>query len=107
MGCPLEIKEVNGNIEVSGNTCKRGAVYGVEEYTHPSRTITTLVKIAGGGVASVKTSSPVPKERIFDVVANIGKIVAKSDVQIGDIIANNILDLGVDVVVTGRSVSLT
>lgn len=37
MGCPLTIEEVNGEVVVSGNTCKRGAMYGKEEYTHPKR----------------------------------------------------------------------
>ncbi len=104
MGCPLEIKEVDGKIEVSGNTCKRGVVYGVEEYTHPSRTITSLVKTDSGKIISVKTSSTVPKERIFDVVDEIGKIIASDSVEIGDKIASDILGLGVDILVTGKSV---
>ncbi len=104
MGCPLEIKEVEGKIVVSGNTCKRGVVYGEEEYTHPSRTITSLVKTSSGKIVSVKTSSTVPKERIFDVVDEIGKIVASDSVEIGDKIASDILGLGVDILVTGKSV---
>ncbi len=104
MGCPLEIKEVEGKIVVSGNTCKRGVVYGEEEYTHPSRTITSLVKTSSGKIVSVKTSSTVPKERIFDVVDEIGKIVASDSVEIGDKIASDILGLGVDLLVTGKSV---
>lgn len=61
-----------------------------------------MVNISGGGVASVKTSDSVPKERIFDVIAEIGKLVADENVKIGDRIAENLLGLGVDVVITGR-----
>lgn len=101
MGCPLHIEEVNGEVVVSGNTCKRGQLYGIEEYTHPKRSVTTLVKTADGGVVSVKTSGTVPKERIFDVVGEIGKITAPSDAQIGDTLSTDLLGLGVNVIVTG------
>lgn len=102
MGCPLTIEEVNGEIVVSGNTCKRGAMYGKEEYTHPKRSITSLVKMQSGGVASCKTTCTVPKERIFDVVAFIGSLCVSDDVKIGDVVATNVLGLGADIVITGR-----
>ena len=50
---------------------------------------------------SVKTSNTVPKERIFDVVAEIGKLTAGEDVQIGDVLLKDVLGLGVDIIVTG------
>ncbi len=105
MGCPLHIEEVNGEVVVTGNTCKRGQIYGVEEFTHPKRAITTLVKTEDGGVVSVKTSNTVPKERIFDVVAEIGKLRAGKDAQIGDVLAKDVLGLGVDVIITGTAKS--
>ena len=105
MGCPLHIEEIGGEVVVSGNTCKRGQIYGVEEFTHPKRAVTTLVKTKNGGVVSVKTSNTVPKERIFDVVAKIGEITADDGVQIGDVLAKDVLGLGVDVIVTGTAKS--
>ncbi len=102
MGCPLTVEQEGDEIKVAGNTCKRGDKYGRDEFTAPKRSITTLVNISGGGVASVKTSDSVPKERIFDMIAEIGKLVADENVKIGDRIAENLLGLGVDVVITGR-----
>lgn len=102
MGCPLSVEEKNGEIVVCGNSCKRGQKYGIEEFTHPQRSLTTLIRLKGGDVASVKTSSSIPKERLFDVVKQIGKMVANDDVQIGDIVARDVLGLGVDVIITGR-----
>ena len=102
MGCPLTVEEVVGEIKVSGNTCKRGETYGKDEFSHPKRAITTLVKLQSGGVASVKTSGSVPKEKIFDVIDFIGSIIATDDVKIGDTVSTNVLGLGVDVVITGR-----
>lgn len=102
MGCSLTIEEIDGQVVVKGNTCKRGEIYGKEEYTHPKRSVTTLVQLESGGVASVKTTTTVPKERIFDVVHFIGTLVAPNDCKIGDVIAKDVLGLGADVVITGR-----
>ena len=102
LGCPLEIEKNGEEIVVKGNTCKRGERYGTVEFTAPKRAITTLVNLKSGGVASVKTSDSVPKERIFDVIKFIGTLTANDDVQIGDVVASDILGLGVDVVITGR-----
>lgn len=102
MGCSLTIEEIDGQVVVKGNTCKRGDIYGKEEYTHPKRSVTTLVQLESGGVASVKTTTTVPKERIFDVVHFIGTLVAPKDCKIGDVIAKDVLGLGADVVITGR-----
>ena len=32
MGCSLTIEEIDGQVVVKGNTCKRGEIYGKEEY---------------------------------------------------------------------------
>ncbi len=102
MGCSLHIEEVNGEVVVSGNTCKRGAMYGKEEFTHPKRCVTTLVNMASGGVASCKTSTTIPKERIFDMVNFVGTLTVPDDVRIGDVVARDALGLGADIVITGR-----
>ena len=90
MGCPLEITEEDGKIVVRGYTCKRGLEYGVSEYTAPVRTVTTLVRTSDGRVVPVKTSVPVPKNRM------------PADCEIGYIAERDTLGLGADIVVTGR-----
>ncbi len=102
MGCPLEINEVGGEIIVKGNTCPRGKQYGVQEYTAPKRTVTTLVKLAGGGVVSIKTSNPIPKEKIFDLLDYVKTLTADNDCKIGDILVKDALSLGADLIITGR-----
>lgn len=101
MGCPLEITEKDGKITVSGNTCRRGLEYGIAEYTRPVRTVTTLIKRADGRVVSVKTSVPIPKDRMFDVLERMRTIVAPADCKIGDIAEHDTLGLGADIVITG------
>lgn len=102
MGCPLTVQEVDGIIVVEGNTCVRGRDYGRQEFTAPMRTVTTLVKLEGGGVASVKTSLAVPKDKMFDVLDFIRTLTAKKDCNIGDVIAKDIIGLNVDLLITGK-----
>ena len=105
MGCPLQIEERDGTVYVSGNTCRRGEEYGRAEFTCPTRTLTTLVRLSGGGVASVKTSRPIPKAKLKDVAEYVGKLTVDDDVKIGDVIAENALSLGADIVITGTPTS--
>lgn len=102
MGCPLEITEEDGKIVVRGYTCKRGLEYGVSEYTAPVRTVTTLVRTSDGRVVPVKTSVPVPKNRMFDVLERMRGIVVPADCEIGYIAEHDTLGLSADIVVTGR-----
>jgi len=64
MGCPLDINKVDGKIVVTGNTCKRGEIYGTQEFTAPKRVVTSLVRLTSGGVVSVKTDGLVLKTLI-------------------------------------------
>ena len=101
MGCSLDIKKVDDQVVVTGNTCKRGQMYGIEEFTHPKRTITTLCRREDGEVVSCKTSGTVDKDKMQEVVKAISKLVAPKDVKIGDVLFDDILDQHVKVVVTG------
>lgn len=102
MGCPLEISEENGNIKVVGNTCKRGELYGKNEYAHPVRSLTSLIELSDGAIASVRTSSPIPKERLFDVLELL-KGRFDSSLKAGDIAIKDVLGLGADIIVTGTN----
>ncbi len=102
MGCALtvELDENKNVLSVKGNTCKRGEVYANTECVAPRRTITTTVAVRGGGVASVKTDGTVPKELIFDCMQEINKALAEPDGLLGDVVIENILNTGVNVVLT-------
>lgn len=98
--CPRGCNLVVDGDNVTGNLCPRGLDYAREEQTNPLRIVTTLIKV-GEKVVSVKTSSEVPKARINDVLDEIAKINVETT-SIGDVVLTNILDLGVDIVVTGE-----
>ena len=99
VGCELNVENSNGIITVTGNSCIRGERYGISEVTAPTRMVTSLVKTLKG-VASVKTTTLVPKDKINDVLNEIANFKAK-DVQFGEIIIKNVAGVnGVDVIVT-------
>ena len=101
-GCDLLVTiDEGGKIEnISGYTCPRGKDYAYAECTSPVRTVTTTVRCLDGEVVSVKTSAPIPKEMIFDVMAAINAVNANNSVKIGDIIIENVCGTGVNVVAT-------
>ncbi len=103
-GCALEVSfDADGSIsEITGNACKRGVTYAENECTHPVRTVTSTVKCIDGAVVAVKTVSPVPKERMSDVMCEINRIRAKNDTKIGDVIIENVCGLGVDIIATSN-----
>ena len=101
-GCHLKV-DIEAKIEkVSGNGCPRGIEYGINEVTNPERVITSTVKIENGelAVVPVKTNKPIPKGLNFKCMEEINKVSISAPVRIGDVVIENVLDTGVDVVVT-------
>ena len=89
---------------VSGGTCKRGADYAIQECAAPKRMVATLARIAGTRVPlSVKTSSPIPKEKISDCLAAIHALTTQPPIRIGDIILANACGTGIDIVATSST----
>ena len=99
LGCTLSI-ELDGKnvVSVDGNTCPRGKDYAISECTSPVRTVTSTVKCENGELVPVKTSKPIPKDKVFDAVNEINKLVAKLPIMVGDILINDLF--GADVVAT-------
>ena len=98
-GCPIQAEIENGEvISVMGHTCPRGKQYANDECTHPMRTVTSTARTSDGGVIPVKTNGNIPKEKIFEVMDEINKISVESPVKCGDILLENVLDTGVNIV---------
>ena len=104
-GCALTVT-LDGKkvVSVSGNACKRGVTYAENECTNPVRTVTSTVKCKDGGIVAVKTSAPVSKDRVFDVMKEINSYRAENGVSIGDVVIENVLGLGVDIVATSNKI---
>lgn len=106
LGCELTVRLDRQNvISVAGNSCPRGEAYARAECTHPTRILTTLVPVNGGTfpVVSVKTTAPIPKEKIGDCVRALKQIRLQAPVQIGDAVCPDIAGTGISAVAT-RSV---
>lgn len=102
LGCHLTIEETKkGEYKVSGNTCPRGEAYAKNEQTDPKRSVSTLIKLSGGGVVQVKTSEPIKKSLIFKVLEELSSVELKRKPKIGTIIVKNILNSGADIVAIG------
>jgi len=104
LGCEVTVKnDAGGTItEVLGNKCKKGETYARDEFTRPMRVLTSTVSIDGAQFSRlpVRTSSAVPKDRIFKCMGEIEKIKIKAPVKAGDIILKDILGLNVDLIAT-------
>ena len=100
-GCPLTVELDGKNIvSVTGHTCKRGQEYAINECTAPMRTLTTTVALVGGGVVPVKTDKTVPKELLFECMKAVNAVKAPADVKLGDVIIENILGTGANLIAT-------
>ena len=103
IGCEITVQTENGEVKsVTGHTCPRGKQYAIDECTHPVRTVTSTVRASTGGVIPVKTSAPIPKERMFELMNAINKVTATLPVRIGDVILQDPLNIGVSVIATAN-----
>lgn len=108
-GCPLTVQvdaeSAEGGVavlSVEGNGCPRGRAYAITECTAPVRVLTTTAPTVGGGVVPCKTDRPIPRELLFDAMAVINALSVPDTVRIGDILAENILGTGANVVATAN-----
>lgn len=99
-GCSL-CADIQGDlVTVSGNACPKGQEYATRECTNPVRTVTATVRVSNryNTMASVKTLTPVAKDKMMDVMAVLRNTRIQAPVKIGDVILSNVC--GSDIIVT-------
>ena len=99
VGCTLTVTKKGKEIIVTGNSCPRGHEYGLKETTAPERVVTTIKQYKDGTIC-LKTSSPVPKGKVDDVLRAIKNEKEPQSIKVGDVYIKNILGLNSDIVVT-------
>ena len=102
-GCDLEVDVEDGKVSlVTGNLCPRGKAYALQEIESPKRTIASSVRVNGGvlPLVSVRLNRAVDKDKIFEVMKEINKISLSAPVHVGDVVVENILNLGSDLIAT-------
>jgi CxxC motif-containing protein len=102
-GCSLTIEVKEGKVaHVRGSECEKGEKYAFAEIENPVRILTSSV--LGEGLPlkmiSVKTDEPIPRNRIFDAMSAVKKIRINDAVSAGDIIVENFLNLGINLIAT-------
>ncbi|ACI20002.1 DUF1667 domain-containing protein [Dictyoglomus thermophilum] len=101
LGCNLEVEIINNEIKVKGNKCDKGRKYAEEEIKNPKRVLTTTVRVKNGkyNVIPVKTTGPIPRDYIFEVLKRLAKIEIEAPVPQGFKVLEKIYQ-DVDVITT-------
>ena len=102
-GCHVMVEgEGEKILSVEGHSCKRGLEYAATEYAHPVRSLTTTVKLDGvqNDLLPIRSSKPLPKEKLMDCMAVIRSTTVKAPVNRYDVVIADICGCGVDMVAT-------
>ncbi len=100
IGCHLEVDTSEDEYKVAGAVCKRGERYAIKKLKSPTRLLTTTVKTKDlkTKFIPVRTSKEIPKDKIFQCMKEINAIIVTRPVKMGDILIENILDTGVNII---------
>ena len=97
-GCHIECtRKKNGEVEVAGEKCKRGIDYARQELLDPRRMVTAVVRTdsASTPFLPVKTTHPLPKALISDLLNTIYTVQVALPVKTGDPVLKNFRDTGI------------
>ncbi len=103
LGCEATVTIKNGRvIKVENLECPRGEDYVLKEIEAPTRDFFTTVQVRGARipVCPVRATQPVPKEKLLDCSKELAKITVDAPIKIGDVIVENLLGLGIDIIAT-------
>lgn len=102
-GCRITVSGDNGVVNsVEGYGCMRGKTYASNEFISPVRILTTTVKVEGldNELLPVRSSKPLPKDKIFDCIDVIKGVTVKAPINRYDVIVKDICGTGIDMVAT-------
>lgn len=102
--CRMTITSEGDELVVTGNTCKRGKEFAINEMTDPRRTVCTTVRTSFPSVPvlPVRVSGAIPKNKIFDLMREVNRVTVSKRIGREEVVVPNILDLGVDLIATSN-----
>ena len=110
IGCRLTIQVMpeksddssEKQIQVSGNQCKRGEAYAKEEFSDPRRVVTATCAVDSQtqGRIPVKSSKPVPVEKVTQFLNVIYKQRLSAPVNCGDVLVRDVAGTGIELLAT-------
>jgi CxxC motif-containing protein len=85
---------------ITGNSCKLGPEYVKQEISDPRRTLTSTVMIENAihPVCPVWTEKPIPKNKVMELSILLRTIKLKAPVSINQIVLENALGTGINVI---------
>jgi CxxC motif-containing protein len=103
IGCKILVRMDSSKLEVlKGYKCKKGIEYARNEALDPRRMLTTSILVINGDwpLVSVKSSKPIPKEKVFSVLEEIKRVDINAPVKSGQAILKNVADTDIDIIAT-------
>lgn len=108
VGCPLGCRvsvtlDKKGSVtRIRGAQCRQGERYVLKELREPVRTLTTTVRTVDAGfpLLPVRTSRPVLKTLMADIMRETVRLRVKPPVRCGKVIVADVAGSGADLVAT-------
>ncbi len=99
-GCTMTADIQGDSITVTGNACARGEKHAMGECTNPVRSLTSIIRVGNreDTMVSVKSSSPVPKDKMLEIMDVIHATSVSAPIKIGDVLIAGVF--GADIVAT-------
>ncbi len=107
VSCELLIELSDGKvIKIEGHKCDKGQEYAKSEIENPQRIITStvLAEKLSLKMVPIRSDKPIPKDKVLPAIEAIKEIRIKEPVALGQVIRENFLNLGVNLIAT-RDVS--
>lgn len=103
IGCKILVDLDGKQIKnLEGNKCKQGIDYAINEALDPRRMLTSSIFVIGGNwpLVSIKSSQPVPRDKVNQVLKEIKKIKVKAPIKLGQIILTNVANTNINIIAT-------
>lgn len=100
-GCRMKVTfEGDKMLSCTGNFCKRGADYARAEIAFPVRVLTSTVALNSYEVPRlpVKTSAPIPKDKLFEAMEKLKTLKVSVPIKHGDIIFSDFISKGINLI---------
>lgn len=105
LGCKMQVQKkpcTTEELSVRGQKCGLGVDYAFDEYTNPTRTVTSTVVIHNALLPRlpVKTDKPIPKNLVFEVLKEIAGVEVTGPVKIGTVLIEKLLGTDSNLIAT-------
>lgn len=96
-GCAVTVDDSGA---VSGNGCRNGHAYALQQLRDPLRRVTGEVRVRGAAIdrCPVKTDRPVPAERLAEIEAVLRTAVVEVPVYVSQVLLRDLCGTGANLV---------